>query len=69
MLLPRGVARILKKVGQIFQVNLKVNSAYRSFTSRCVQGLASETTRKKYYCSSGSILFKFVNKKYLAQRV
>ena len=27
----------------------------------------SETTRKKHYYSSGSILFKFVNKKYLGQ--
>ena len=26
-----------------------------------------ETTRKKHYYSSGSILFKFVNKKYLGQ--
>ena len=43
--------------------------AYRPITSDRVQSLASETTRKKYYCSSGSILFKFMNilfKKYLA---
>ena len=32
-----------------------------------MQSLASETTRKNYYCSAGSILFKVMNiKKYLA---
>ena len=57
----RGVARISKKGGQFFQLTSELGCAYQPFTSDCIQSLASETTRKKYYCSSGSIVFKFVN--------